>query len=500
MRRSAFRAWTGGLALAVAVMTATSILGQAVAAHPRRTARIVGAEARPHSASRKAQPIPLAVVSAIAIEPGHKGEIRVKVTATRLVPYHYFRLSDPARLVVDFDGAREGVSRQVFPAHSKLLKRVRVGQWKAGEPSIVRVVADLRGQPAFEVTRWPSGVRITLAGEKLRRASSLEKYLPEQSQKATGPRMGRVPQRIFKSPGRSFRPRFEPSRVAESAPPRMSSYLRRLATKPARVRLPPARTAGERAQAVIPIEPVPDHAPSDLSQLYLARRASHPIPLATVSKIAIRTHRNGNTRVDVATTRRIPYHYFQLESPPRLVVDLRDAQRGWLRYAYPVDSPVLREVRVGQWKSPAPAIVRVVADLTGWPAFRVRSHTPGVRIDLTPREFIPRPIRNPFAYFNPTVGVQRYRALAQRMPPAVGAVPSVAAPFTPPTNLSYLGYVLMEGSHVEAIMADRLHVRFVRQGSILEGRYQVVMITSRAVEIEDLKRNQLFWIKINPSQ
>jgi hypothetical protein len=250
---------------------------------------------------------------------------------------------------------------------------------------------------------------------------------------------------------------------------------------------------------VSPVAPIPDHLPdASVSQGLLWER-SHQNRLATVSNVSIHSNRGGATRVDVATTRSIPYHFFSLGRPPRLVLDLDDAQRGRLPSRYSVRSMALREIRVGQWKSLPSAVVRVVADLEGWPAFQVRPQVPGVRIDLIPREFVPRPIRNPFAYFSPGAIARRYpsRVMAQN-----GALPHAtpAAPIAPPTNLSYLGYALMAGAPAEAIIGDGTQIRLLRQGDVFQGHYQILLITSHNVEIEDLDRNRAFWLKINPAE
>lgn len=100
-------------------------------------------------------------VSAVSIQTGANGEALVDVSTTRPTPYRVQQLANPARLVVDFEEARNG-ARRIYPAHSALLKGVRVGQFRAESPAVVRVVADLVGNPAFDVHAYPGGVRILL--------------------------------------------------------------------------------------------------------------------------------------------------------------------------------------------------------------------------------------------------------------------------------------------------------------------------------------------------
>lgn len=503
MPRSTLKALVAAVALATGMTAARNLRGQRETASPNSKA--LSKEATPQDGPPPvtSRPSALALVSGISIETGANGNIHVDVTTTRPVPYHFFSLGNPSRLVVDFAGTREGVRRQVFPADSNLLKRVRVGQWKAGHPSIVRVVADLSGHPQFQVISEPAGVRIKL--ERARRKTASLK-IPAREGRAGVPAAelpsGRAQRALSGHPGRGFKLTVKGPSVAKKAQLRfglVANHPHPQTTKPSRSALPPDHHASEIARVGAPVEPVPDHAPFALEPARPPQKMESQSPLATVSKIAIHPDRGGETLVDVATTRSVPYHFFQLGRPPRLVVDLHDARRGLLPYAYPVHSLVLRQVRVGQWRSQAPSVVRVVADLEGWPAFRVHPEAPGVRIDLTPREFVPRPIRNPFAYFSPRAIARRYQAgaLAQNGAPPVATAP---APVTPPPNLSYLGYVLMQGSQVEAIIADHLEIHMVRQGDTIEGRYQILLITSHAVEINDLDNSQLFWLKVNPSQ
>jgi general secretion pathway protein D len=110
--------------------------------------------------------------------------------------------------------------------------------------------------------------------------------------------------------------------------------------------------------------------------------ASGPV---TVSGIAIQTGPAGETVVNVATSGPVTYRTLELDGPHRLVVDLQGAQKATPQESYPANSPVLRQVRVGQFSAKDPAIVRVVADLSGDPIFSVRATPVGIRIELKPR-------------------------------------------------------------------------------------------------------------------
>ena len=62
------------------------------------------------------------------------------------VSYRVTTLPNPARLVVDIDGAQNTSPRRSYPADTAVLKAVRIGQFRAKDPSMVRVVADLNGE------------------------------------------------------------------------------------------------------------------------------------------------------------------------------------------------------------------------------------------------------------------------------------------------------------------------------------------------------------------
>jgi Flp pilus assembly secretin CpaC len=115
-----------------------------------------------------------------------------------------------------------------------------------------------------------------------------------------------------------------------------------------------------------------------------ATESASPGPVR-VSGVTIQSGQAGETLVDIATSSPVPYRVFRLRNPQRLVVDLEGAQTTSLRGSYPSESPVLHRVRVGQFRSDDPPVVRIVADLHGNPAFEVHATSNGVRIELKPR-------------------------------------------------------------------------------------------------------------------
>lgn len=98
----------------------------------------------------------------VSIQPDMTGKTLIDLSITRPMPYHVFELKDPARLVLDLEQARMVSQRRTYTGHSPLLRGVRVGQFRNDGPAVVRVVADLSGDPIFKVHAQPGGLRIEL--------------------------------------------------------------------------------------------------------------------------------------------------------------------------------------------------------------------------------------------------------------------------------------------------------------------------------------------------
>ena len=101
------------------------------------------------------------LVSQVTFDKNDSGDTRVDVSTSGTAPYHVMKLSNPARLVVDIEGARSSTAHN-YLADTPVLKDVRVGQFRDKDPFVVRVVADLNGNPAYNVFATASGLRIEL--------------------------------------------------------------------------------------------------------------------------------------------------------------------------------------------------------------------------------------------------------------------------------------------------------------------------------------------------
>jgi len=101
-----------------------------------------------------------ALVSDILIGPGSAGGVTIDVATTKPTTFHVLQLDHPNRLVVDLEGARNRSRRKSIPVSSPVVQGVRVGQFREKNPEVVRVVADLSGNPVFDAHAYAGGVRI----------------------------------------------------------------------------------------------------------------------------------------------------------------------------------------------------------------------------------------------------------------------------------------------------------------------------------------------------
>jgi type IV pilus assembly protein PilQ len=103
-----------------------------------------------------------AEIQKVSVTDGANGQTIVDVATKGHAEYRVFKLENPARLVLDFEGARGGSRLRTYHAQSALLTDVRVAQFRDKNPSVVRVVADLAGNPEYDVQPVAEGVRIVL--------------------------------------------------------------------------------------------------------------------------------------------------------------------------------------------------------------------------------------------------------------------------------------------------------------------------------------------------
>jgi len=408
----------------------------------------------------------LPLVRGISIRNSPEGTVIVDIAITQSVPYRTLLLSSPERLVVDLKGARNAALKRTYPAESRILEKVRVGQWRS-DPATVRVVADLRGTPAFSIRTQASGIRIEL---KPRAARSISTGRSRTYNARAGgisgedhvqtPPQGPAPKSVFPVH------RFKDLSASLTAP-----------------ELPPQ-------DRLVPVTS------PDLSTSASRKKST---TLALVSGISIKPDGHGETYVDIASTRSVPYRVFQLANPFRLVVDLEGARNTSRQDVYQVGSSVLKRVRVAQWHPGDPAVVRVVADLEGYPIFDVHAQRPGIRIELKPR---PKPgslIRNPFDFATQQQNVRAGRPATPSTSSTAAATNSPAgAPGSSFSDLKVIGYVEKRDSGVQAVISDHSNIYFVPKGGAIENRFRVIAISSNAVEIQNVKTLETLWLAYTP--
>src|SRR6266852_5756204 len=97
-----------------------------------------------------------AVISSVAITQAPQ-RASVRVEGEGRLDVRASRMQNPERLVLDFSGARLAVQKTVIPGVSAPVRDVRLGQYR---PDVARVVIDLTGASAYEISREDAAVVI----------------------------------------------------------------------------------------------------------------------------------------------------------------------------------------------------------------------------------------------------------------------------------------------------------------------------------------------------
>jgi hypothetical protein len=104
-----------------------------------------------------------------------------------------------------------------------------------------------------------------------------------------------------------------------------------------------------------------------------------------VSDVSVTPESEGGVTIEVATTKSAPFQTLRFDHPDRFVVDLQGARNALHQNSIVVSSPVVKDVRVRQFRGNDPAVVRLVVDLSGNPLVEARAFTGGLRIEVKPR-------------------------------------------------------------------------------------------------------------------
>ncbi len=168
--------------------------------------------------------------------------------------------------------------------------------------------------------------------------------------------------------------------------------------------------------------------PASNTQPASSRKAGDRPSLAAVSNVLVQSGEGGKTWVDIATTAPAAYHVEHMDHPWRVVVDVKDSRDRTPQHVYAVQSSVLKQVKVEQYRSePGSHVVRVVAVLVGDTAFDVRERPGGgVRIELEAR-----PRASGVAPHQTAGGEPSTSSLAVKPAPHLQERASVQAPASP---------------------------------------------------------------------
>jgi type IV pilus assembly protein PilQ len=118
----------------------------------------------------------------ILVNKGDDG-LTIDIIADRDYRYEHYQLRNPDRLVIDFYDVINKVSKTSIPINQWSVKSVRVGQFKAADPMITRVVVDLQdGKTKFKIL--PQGASLRLLLEKASPSVSENKVARRETQNA----------------------------------------------------------------------------------------------------------------------------------------------------------------------------------------------------------------------------------------------------------------------------------------------------------------------------
>lgn len=402
-------------------------------------------------------------VREISVHEEASGAVAIEVSVSGNVSYRTLHLSHPDRLVLDLEGAHESGLQGEYPAQSALLKQVRASQWKS-DPAVVRVVADLKGDPSFNITRQASGIRIELK--------------PRGANLATNQTSGAArAHHAAGTPGRESRT------ALDDPPPGKAFQVHRFKDLSASLTAPVLPSHDK-------LIPVAD------PEVKKPHREQISTP-AQVSGISIHPGAQGGITVDIASSRSVPYRVFQLADPFRLVVDLKDARDTSDQKIYPANSPVLKRVRVSQWRPDNPSVVRVVADLEGYPIFDVFAQKPGIHIELRPRYAPGALMRNPFQFKTTRQKPQAvdHTAISKEELTAGGNSPAPADAFS---GFKVIGFIDKAGEGTQAVISHNSSVYLVAKGEKFENNFTVVAISPNAAEVQNTLTGKTAWITYTP--
>jgi len=330
------------------------------------------------------------LVSNVSVAQGSEGSVTIEIATTGPAPFHVVRFDHPDRLVVDLQGARNGLHRNSISVSSPLVKDVRVGQFRDQGPEVVRVVADLSGDSVFEARAFTGGVRIQVKprpkaasgtigaapGPKLETPKGRDNARPLQKSAPAGRGPESARGAVPNEPAEN--------RPSQNSNPVASPELKKT-DNPQKENPQPVPVLDDILRFLFgPGTPAPGTTASPAKQTALPP-ATRPAQPALVSDVSVKPGSAGEITIDVALTTSLPFKVLRIASPDRFVVDVEGARLRFPRKSILVGSQAVKDVRVGQFQKDNPGVVRVVVDLSDNPVCDAHAYASGVRIEVKPR-------------------------------------------------------------------------------------------------------------------
>ncbi len=244
------------------------------------------------------------------------------------------------------------------------------------DPSLGKeVLLQIDGEYSFQTIHTPEGaLYVDLLGVTL-------DHIATSGHWASGPLEGyQLIEFVGTNGGPGVRVEIQTRGGEPLGPERVSSGLRLLVRQraPTAPSIPASPVKAPGPVSGSPILPAP-------AEHSVAAHAAVPQVTGSVSDVLVRPGSSGEVAIDVTTTKPATFHTYRFDRPERLVMDVEGMRNAVARRMIPVSSPLVKDVRVGQFREKDPQVVRVVADLTGSPIFDAHAYEGGVRIELKPR-------------------------------------------------------------------------------------------------------------------
>ena len=189
-------------------------------------------------------------------------------------------LKGPARLVVDIVGAQNASHQKSYNADTPVLRDVRIAQFHDKDPSVVRVVADLNGDPTFDVHATSTGVQIELRPRGMAASAPAAAKIPAPAPAAPtvaakpAPSAPTATAAVTTAPATGMRARTpEPSIEVIDRKPSVTVPLQAEAKDPAKPDVQSTLPTAEKSAQQLTATPLPT-APSTTPEVLRAQKAA----------------------------------------------------------------------------------------------------------------------------------------------------------------------------------------------------------------------------------